>query len=173
MTRKPLATAIAVLTLAGCATTPYANQHRDPYDQRASSDRGYVDERNRYDNDYDYGDARYARAECRDCGTIERIERYNGDGRASGLGAVAGAVVGGVLGNQVGGGSGKTAATVVGAVAGGVAGNAIEKNRREGSVYALGIRMDDGRRLTVERRELDGLRSGDRVRVRDGRIVSR
>jgi outer membrane lipoprotein SlyB len=82
---------------------------------------------------------------------------------------VAGAVVGGLLGNQVGGGSGKKVATVGGAIAGGVAGHNIEKNRNDGDSYDLVVEMDNGRRVTISQRQLDGIREGDRVYVSGGR----
>lgn len=113
-------------------------------------------------------DYRYSR--CNQCGVVERIEvaRY-GDGRSSGAGAVAGAVIGGVLGSQVGSGRGRDAATVAGAIAGGVAGNRAEQNRNAQDVYAVFVRMDDGRRQVFEQRALDGVREGARVQIRNGR----
>ena len=115
-------------------------------------------------------DYRYSR--CTQCGVVERIEvaRY-GDGRSSGGGAVAGAIIGGVLGSQVGSGSGRDAATIAGAVAGGVAGNRIESERNRRDVYAVFVRMDDGRRRVFEQRQLDGLREGARVEIRNGRAI--
>jgi outer membrane lipoprotein SlyB len=120
--------------------------------------------------DRGYRDGYSYNTRCGSCGTVERIDvaRY-GDGRTTGAGAVAGAIVGGVLGSQVGSGDGRRAATVAGAVAGGVAGNRIERNRADNDVFAVVVRMDDGRRLVVEQRSLDGVREGARVQVRDGR----
>lgn len=117
-----------------------------------------------YRNDY-----RYDR--CEQCGVIERIEiaRY-GDGRTSGGGALAGAIIGGIVGSQVGSGSGRDAATVAGAIAGGVAGNRIESERSARDVYAIFVRMDDGRRRVFEQRALQGLREGDRVELRQGQV---
>lgn len=163
--------AICILALGGCATSP--NQHR--YHDGRAYNNGYNNGYGPgYNNGYGPGsDGRYDQRRasyCQDCGVVSNIERYDGDHRTSGAGAVAGAVVGGLLGNQVGGGSGKTAATVVGAVAGGVAGNQIEKNTRDGSTYAVSVRMDDGRDLRFEGRNLANLRPGDRVSVRNGYI---
>jgi outer membrane lipoprotein SlyB len=114
----------------------------------------------------------YSYQRCSQCGVVERIDvaRY-GDGRTSGAGAVAGAILGGVLGSQVGSGSGRNAATIAGAVAGGAAGNRIESNRNARDVYAVYVRMDDGRRLVFEQRQLDGIREGARVTVRNGRAI--
>jgi outer membrane lipoprotein SlyB len=126
-----------------------------------------VTARDRYDRDgYSY-DSRYER--CRNCGTVERIDiaRY-GERRAGGGGAVAGAIIGAALGNQVGSGDGRKAATVAGAIAGGVAGNNLEKRRNDRDTYAVHVRMDDGRRLVFEQRNLRGVREGARVKIRNG-----
>ena len=157
MKLRIIAAAVGALALAGCATDSY---YRDNY--------GYD---NRYDARYDgrYAPAYAGEARCYDCGRVEHIERIYDDGRTSGVGAVTGAVVGGAVGNQVGSGSGRTAATVAGAVIGGIAGNEIEENRRGDDHYALHVRMNDGRRLVVTQRELDGIREGSMVRVADGR----
>lgn len=114
-------------------------------------------------------DYRYSR--CQSCGVIERIEvaRY-GDGRTSGGGAVAGAIIGGIVGSQVGSGSGRDAATVAGAIAGGVAGNKIESDRKSRDVYAVFVRMDDGRRRVFEQTDIRGMREGDRVEISQGRV---
>jgi outer membrane lipoprotein SlyB len=128
----------------------------------ATTDRGYG-----YQDRYP--DRRYS-VRCDYCGVVERIDvaRY-GDGRTTGAGIVAGAIVGAAVGNQVGSGDGRKAATVAGAVAGGALGNKIERDRAERDVYAVFVRMDDGRRVVVEQRALDGVREGARVAVRDGR----
>lgn len=115
--------------------------------------------------DRGYGQAPGGYAYCQDCGVVERIEQYEGERRAGGAGAVAGAVIGGVLGSQVGSGRGRTAATAAGAVAGGVAGHQIEKNVNAAPEYDLYVRMDDGRRIVVNQRDLRGIREGSRVRV--------
>lgn len=81
---------------------------------------------------------------CANCGTVEAVTPVTRQGKGSGAGAVAGGVVGAVLGNQVGGGDGRTVATILGAVGGGLAGNAIEKNTKKTTVYAVSVRMDDG-----------------------------
>jgi len=107
---------------------------------------------------------------CVDCGVVQRITSFTGEHHGtSGAGAVVGAVVGGALGNQVGSGDGKTAATVAGAVVGGVVGNNVEKNHQDGTSYELQVLMGDGRTVTVTQDDLNGIREGNRVRLRDGR----
>lgn len=116
-----------------------------------------------YSGNSSYGSS----SSCYDCGVVQRIESYTGERRSSGGGAVVGAVIGGVLGNQIGSGDGKTAATVAGAVAGGFAGNAIEKNMNS-TWYEVTVRMNDGRTVMLSQNQLNGLREGSRVVVRDG-----
>jgi outer membrane lipoprotein SlyB len=129
-----------------------------------ATDSGYSNDR--YSSAYDR-DNRYVR--CDRCGEVTRIERFEGERRSSGGGAVVGAVVGGVLGSNVGSGDGRRAATVAGAVVGGIAGNEIERNRNGRDVFELTVRMDDGRRVRIEQRDLSGIREGDRVIVDGGR----
>jgi outer membrane lipoprotein SlyB len=105
---------------------------------------------------------------CYDCGVVTGISSYTGERRTSGAGAVAGAVVGGVIGNQVGSGDGKKAATVAGAVVGGIVGNNIEKNR-DSTWYEVSVRMTDGRQVVVTQNDLNGVREGSRVVLRDGK----
>ena len=141
--------ALLALSLAACSTSGngYNNGYRNDSGYRSSSN-------------------------CADCGVVQRIESYSGERRTSGAGAVAGAVIGGVLGNQVGSGDGKKAATVAGAVAGGFAGNAIEKNMNQ-TWYDVTVRMTDGRQTVVTQKQLDGVREGSQVVIRDGRAQLR
>ena len=111
-----------------------------------------------------YSDNGYQAARCASCGTVERIEQVNGDRSTSGTGAVVGGIVGGVLGNQVGKGDGRKAATVAGVVAGAVVGNQIEKNQN-GPSFDIYVRMDDGRRLIFNQRDLGGIREGSYVQA--------
>ena len=112
----------------------------------------------------------WAKSDCsaNRCGRITKLEPYEAQGSKT-AGVVTGAVVGGLLGNQIGGGSGKKVATVGGAIAGGVAGHKIEENRNDGDSYDLVVEMDNGRRVTISQRQLDGIREGDRVYVSGGR----
>lgn len=157
--RLILATTL-VLSLGACATSDYGRRGSSyAGDGYSSRDRGYADDG-------------YAsnRSRCNNCGTVERIGVDRGDdGRTSGAGAVAGAVLGAAIGNQVGSGDGRKAATVAGAVAGGIAGNNIERNRNQRDEYEVVVRMDSGRTVVLEQRELHGIREGSRVVVSNGR----
>ena len=145
-------TALAGLLLAGCvATPPRARYHDDGYYQRRAA--------------YD----------CRHCGVIREVGRvYVRENDTSGGGAVLGAIIGGVLGSTVGRGDGRTAATVAGAVAGGFAGNAIERNsngRGDREAWQFQVQLDNGRWATVTQWDNDDLRPGDRVMIRDNRLM--
>lgn len=135
--------------LGGCASTDnrpyYANDgYRSGYDNTASA--GY--------------------------GTIESIQVTNGEGRTSGAGAIVGGLVGALAGNQVGSGGGRTAATVAGGVAGAVVGNRVEQNRNPDGqqMYAINVRLDNGEYRTIVQDSVYDLRSGNRVRIVDGRV---
>ena len=148
MIKRVLTTVLVALTLTACAT-----------------DSGY---RERYGARDGYYDDSRGVPSCTRCGIVDRIERYSGDVNTSGAGAVTGAIVAGAIGSQIGSGDGRRAATIAGAVAGGIAGNAIEREARDGA-YDLYISMDDGRRVVVTQRELNGIREGSRVEILGGR----
>lgn len=110
---------------------------------------------------------------CSECARVVEVHEETRQGKASGIGAVGGAVLGGLLGNQVGGGTGKKIATIGGAVAGGYAGNEIEKRQKSHRVWVVRLSHADGSTQRLEQGQDPGLRSGDVVVVRDGRIERR
>jgi len=113
------------------------------------------------------------KAICQSCGVVTSVRSYEQKAeKGSGVGAVAGAVLGGVIGNQVGGGNGRKIATVAGAVGGGYAGNEIEKSRNSHTVYEVTVKMENGETRTFKPSSRPDWRSGDRVRLVDGRLVS-
>lgn len=146
----------ATVALAGCASTSpnYGSGYGGGYNNPAPA--------NRY---------------CADCGIVERIDVVSGAAAPSRTGAVLGGIVGAVAGRQIsdrtGGSEGnKNVSTVAGAVAGAAAGNAIQ-NRNNGESYNVTVRMDDGRRVTINQRDLGGIRENTYVRVQNGRVVLR
>ncbi len=141
------AMALSMALLSGCMVAP---------EHSYSSQGGY----RQYDDGY---------ARCQNCGTVERIERVYGERTSNGGGAVLGGIIGGILGNQVGSGSGRAAATMAGAVAGIAAGESLERNTRSAPWFDLFLRMDDGRRIVISQRELDGIHQGAHVRVSQNR----
>lgn len=146
----------ATLALAGCASTSpgYSSGYGGGYNTASA---------NRY---------------CADCGIVERIDVVpSGRSAPSATGAVLGGIVGAVAGRQIsdrtGGSEGnKNVATVAGAVAGAAAGNAIQ-NRTTGDTYNITVRMDDGRRVTINQHDLGGVRENTYVRIQNGRVVIR
>lgn len=156
-TRIALA-AIGSLALAGCATTP-------------SSGYGYSSPSSGYSG------ASSARS-CVDCGIVTRITAV-GSGRTapSATGAVLGGIVGAVAGHEIsdktGGSKGnRNVSAAAGAAAGAVAGNSIQK-RVTGDTYDVQVRMDDGRTVVINQRDLAGIRENTYVRVVNGRVILR
>ncbi len=116
-----------------------------------------------------YGPPQDGYARCADCGVVERIDRVYGERNSSGGGAILGGIIGGIVGNQIGSGSGRAAATMAGAIAGGAVGNSAERNANSAPWYELYVRMDDGRRIVVSQRDLNGVREGAYIRISNGR----
>lgn len=148
-------TGATCVAMAGCVATP-PRAHYGRYDD------AYYQRRSEYD--------------CSQCGVIKDVGRvYVRENSTSGGGAVLGAIIGGVLGSTIGRGNGRTATTVAGAVAGGFAGNAIERNENGGGgdrpAWQFHVRLDDGRWATVTQWNNDDLRPGDRVMIRDNRLM--
>lgn len=144
---------VALVALAGCVAGPPRTRY--------------------YDDDYYQRRAVY---DCSTCGVIREVERvYVDEGGTSGGGAVIGAIIGGVFGSTIGKGDGRTAATVGGAVAGGFAGNAIERNQNRGyggrEAWQFTVRLDNGRWARVTQWDAYDLRPGDRVMIRDNRLM--
>jgi outer membrane lipoprotein SlyB len=109
---------------------------------------------------------------CHQCGTVESVRSIEQKAeKGSGVGAVAGAVIGGVIGNQIGGGNGRKLATVAGAVGGGYAGNEIEKSRNTRITYEVRVKLENGEVRTLKSESEPEWRSGDRVKLVDGRLV--
>ncbi|WP_369981117.1 glycine zipper 2TM domain-containing protein [Xanthomonas bundabergensis] len=148
--------AVAVLALAGCATSPgYGGG--GGYSQPS---RGYADTR------------------CADCGIVTRIDTVaSGRTAPTGTGAVLGGIVGAIAGHEIsdhtGGSKGnQNVSAVAGAAAGALAGNQIQNNVTSDS-YDVHVQMDDGRVIVVNQRDLAGIRENTYVRVVNGRVVAR
>ncbi len=125
-----------------------------------------------------YGSPSYSTSRCADCGIVTRIDTVQSNRTApSATGAVLGGIVGAVAGrtisHETGGSKGnENVATVLGAGAGAVAGNAIQKNVT-GDSYDIQVKMDDGRVIVVNQRDLGGIRENTYVRVVNGKVVLR
>ena len=157
--------AIASLALAGCATSP-----------------GYGGGYNNggYNNGGNYGNngGNYNQNRCTDCGIVTRIDTVaSGRTAPSATGAILGGIVGAVAGHEIsdktGGSKGnQNVAAVAGAAAGAMAGNAIQKNVTS-DTYNIHVRMDDGRTVVINQRDLGGIRENTYVRVVNGKVVLR
>jgi len=112
------------------------------------------------------------RRSCAECGAVESVREIKQQGEGSGLGAVAGGVLGGLLGHQIGKGRGNTVATVAGAVGGAVAGHQVERTVKSVSRHEITVRMDDGSLRTVSVEGAAVWRTGERVRVVDGKLFA-
>ncbi len=147
-------TAFGVLALAGCATSPSSN--------------------------YGYGTspAYPSQNYCADCGIVTRIDPIaSGRSAPSATGAILGGIVGAVAGHEIsdhtGGSKGnQNVAAVAGAAAGAMAGNAIQ-NRATSDTYNIHVRLDDGRSVVINQRDLGGIRENTYVRVVNGKVVLR
>lgn len=106
---------------------------------------------------------------CADCATVTAVTPIEREGEATGTGAVAGGVLGAIVGNQVGQGQGKDVATILGAIGGGIAGSQVEKKMKKVTVYAVELRMDDGRTRRLEQSAPASV--GARVRVDGNSLV--
>jgi len=152
--------AIASLALAGCATSP-GGSYGGGYGGGYGNNGGYDSSRT-----------------CADCGIVTRINTVaSGRTAPSATGAVLGGIVGAVAGHEIsdhtGGSRGnKNIAAAAGAVGGALAGNQIQKNVTN-DTYDITVRMDDGRTVVVNQRDLAGIRENTYVRVVNGRVVLR
>ena len=153
------AAAVATVALAGCATT--------------SPGYGSSGYNNGYGNSGSYNTGR-----CADCGIVTRINTVaSGRSAPSATGAVLGGIVGAVAGHEIsdhtGGSRGnKNIAAAAGAVGGALAGNQIQKNVTN-DTFDISVRMDDGRTVVVNQRDLGGIRENTYVRVVNGRVILR
>ena len=115
---------------------------------------------------------------CADCGIVTRIDALaSGRSAPSATGAILGGIVGAVAGHEIsdhtGGSKGnQNVSAVAGAVAGAAAGNAIQ-NRATSDTYNVHVRMDDGRTVVINQRDLGGVRENTYVRVVNGKVVIR
>ena len=158
------ASVIATIGLAGCATSP-------GYGGGGYNNSGY--------NNGGYGNnGGYNQGRCADCGIVTRINTVqSGRTAPSATGAILGGIVGAVAGHEIsdhtGGSRGnKNIAAAAGAVGGALAGNQIQKNVTS-DTYDISVRMDDGRTIVVNQRDLGGIRENTYVRVVNGRVILR
>lgn len=111
-----------------------------------------------------------AKKECTDCGVVVGVRLVEQKGEGTGLGAVVGGVAGAVVGHEIS--RGRDAGTLVGAAGGAIAGHQIERHARTTKHYEVQVRMPDGKLRSVKYATQPAWKSGDRVRLQDGKLVS-
>jgi len=111
-----------------------------------------------------------AKARCPNCGVVVDVKEVKVKGEGTGVGVVAGGVAGAVLGHEVVGGRNQGLGTVAGALGGAAVGREVERHARSTTRYDVAVRMDDGSTKTVSSETQPAWKSGDRVRVAEGRI---
>jgi outer membrane lipoprotein SlyB len=112
----------------------------------------------------------YSQSNSSGYGTVDSIQLTRVTPNSGGAGAVVGGLAGALLGNQIGSGGGRTAATVAGAVGGAYVGNSVQSSRaQQRDAYQISVRLDNGDYQTIVQDDINDLRTGDRVRVVDGR----
>jgi len=147
--------ALACLALSGCITTPapnYGNYGGSTYNNQSNA--------------------------CTNCGTVIRIDEVlqaNNPHPATGavLGGVVGAIAGHEISDHTGGSRGnRNVAAAIGAGAGALAGHQIQQSR-SGPSWDIQVRMDDGRVIVVNQRNIDGIHQNGAVQVNGGRVTPR
>jgi outer membrane lipoprotein SlyB len=111
-----------------------------------------------------------AKVVCADCGVVESVRLVERKGEGTGLGAVVGGVAGAVVGREIA--DGRDAGTVLGAAGGAIAGHQIERHARTTKHYEVQVRMPDGKMKTVRYGTRPSWKSGDKVRLQEGKLVS-
>ena len=117
------------------------------------------------------GTKAWEEARCPDCGVVVAVREVEVKGKGTGLGAVAGGVAGAVVGHEIT--RGRDVGTLVGAAGGAIAGHEIERHARTAKRFYTDVRMSDGTVQTVTSASPPPWRSGDPVRLQDGRLVLR
>jgi outer membrane lipoprotein SlyB len=115
-------------------------------------------------------EAAAAKKECTDCGVVVAVKLVEQKGEGTGLGAVVGGVAGAVVGREIA--DGRDVGTVVGAAGGAIAGHQIERHARTTKHYQVQVRMPDGKVRIVRYATQPAWKSGDKVRLQDGKLVS-
>jgi len=115
-------------------------------------------------------EAPVTKKECVDCGVVVGVRLVEQKGEGTGLGAVVGGVAGAVVGHEIS--RGRDAGTVLGAAGGAIAGHQVERHARSTKHYEVQVRMEDGKVRSVKYATQPAWKSGDRVRLQEGRLVS-
>jgi outer membrane lipoprotein SlyB len=98
-----------------------------------------------------------AQAVCNECGTVTDVKTIKIEGQGSGVGAVTGGVLGGVVGHRV--------------VGGAYVGHQVEKKAKSGIRYHVFVEMEDGSSKTFKYSSKTSYQVGDRVKVKNGKLI--
>ena len=100
-------------------------------------------------------------------GTVVSLVPVRIEGTKTGIGTAAGAVAGGIAASGISGGKTSAVAAVIGAVAGGLLGSAAEEGMTRTDGVEIGLKMDDGRSISIVQalQPNEVFRVGDKVRV--------
>jgi outer membrane lipoprotein SlyB len=146
MKRLLIASALAALTLAGCASSQSGGSYS------RSQTRGEMTVR---------------------MGVVESVRSVSIEGSQTGVGTIAGAAVGGIAGSNVGRGKGSTVGSILGAVAGGLAGQVIEENTTKKEGVEITVKLEGGKLTAITQEADEKFTPGERVRVLTGGGVTR
>ncbi len=139
-TRVVLATALSVMTLAGCSS-----QSAGVYSRGESQVEQIV---------------RMA--------TVESVRTVQIAGTKSPIGALAGAAIGAIAGSSLGGGRGAAVTGILGGVAGGMGGAAAEEGITRQNGYEITVRLDNGELRSIIQAADEQFAVGERVRLLTG-----
>jgi outer membrane lipoprotein SlyB len=114
--------------------------------------------------------AQAPKKQCADCGVVVSVRLVERKGDGTGLGAVVGGVAGALVGHEIA--DGRSAGTVIGAAGGAIAGHQIERHARTTQHYEVQVRMLDGNLKSVTFATQPAWKSGDKVRMQEGKLVS-
>lgn len=107
---------------------------------------------------------------CADCGVVVAVRQSEKKGEGTGVGAVVGGVAGAVVGREIS--DGRDAGTLLGAAGGAIAGHQIERHARTAKRFHVDVRMENGTVKTVTTDTQPAWKTGDRVRLKGGKLVA-
>ncbi|WP_269532811.1 glycine zipper 2TM domain-containing protein [Chitinimonas sp. BJYL2] len=120
---------------------------------------------------------RDAGLKCRDtCGRVTEIKQIERDGEGSALGTVGGGIAGAVIGRKLAGdgsSASKNVATAAGAVGGALLGKKIEQKLSKQQVWVTRYQLYNGTSAEMDSKEKPALAAGDRIELREGKLVKR
>ena len=142
-----LVAALALLTLAGCATNPMFGTGAPQASARSYTSGAAQAIQNVY------------------LGTVLAVRGATIASSPSGAGALLGGVAGAALGHQIGAGTGRTVAEIAGGLLGMLGGQAAEGRAGAQAGEIVTVRLDNGQILAVTQAADVPLRPGERIQL--------